>query len=71
MIPQQPPPRTDDILASFKGKRYLSLMDMCHGLYEIEIGEEDRPKTSFVTPDCQRLQRRLPFGFASSPAIFQ
>ncbi|KAL8440684.1 hypothetical protein Emag_007822 [Eimeria magna] len=50
-IPQQPLPRTDDILASFN--------------------EEDCPKTSFVTPDCQRQYRRLPFGFASSPAIFQ
>ena len=31
VIPQQPLPRTDDILASFKGKRYFSVMDMCHG----------------------------------------
>ena len=71
VIPQQPLPRTDDILASFKGKRYFSVMDMCHGFYKIEIVEEDRPKTSFVTPDCQRQYRRLPFGFASSPATFQ
>ena len=71
VILQQPLPRTDDILASFKGKRYFSVMDMCHGLYHIETEEEDRPKTSFVTPVCQRQYRRLPFGFASSPAIFQ
>ena len=44
---------------------------MCHGFYQIEIEEEDRPKTSFVTPDCQRQYRRLSSGFASSPAIFQ
>ena len=71
VIPQQSLPCTDDILAAFKGKRYLSVMDMCHGFYQIEIEEEDRPKTSFVTPDCQRQYRRLPFGFASRPAIFQ
>ena len=71
VIPQQPSARTDDILASFKGKRHFSAMDMCHGFYQIEIEEEDRPKTSFVTPDCQRQYRCLPFGFASSPAIFQ
>ena len=71
MIPQQSLPRTDDILASAKGKRYFSVMDMCHGFYQIEIEEEDRPKTSFVTADCQRQYRRVPFGFASSPAIFQ
>ena len=68
---QQPFPRTDDILASFKGKSYFSVMDMCHGFYQIEIVEEDRPKTSFGTPDCQRQYRRLPLGFASSPASFQ
>ena len=71
VIPQQPLPRTDDIVASFKGKRYLLVMDMCHGFGQIEIEEEDRPKTSFVTPDCQSQYRRLPLGFASSPAIFQ
>ncbi|KAL8441664.1 hypothetical protein Emed_007526 [Eimeria media] len=70
-IPQQPSPRTDDILASFKGKQYFSVMDMCSGFYQIEIEEADTPKTAFVTPDCQRQYRRLPFGFASSPAIFQ
>ena len=69
-MPQQPLPRTDDILASFKGKRYFSVMDMCHGFSQIEIGEEDRTKTGFMTPYCQRQYRRLPFGFASSPAIF-
>ena len=68
---QQPLPRTDDILASFKGKRYFSVMDMCHGFYQIEIEEKDRIKTSLLTLDCQRQYRRLPFGFASSPAIFQ
>lgn len=41
------------------------------GFYQIEIKDEDRPKTRFVTPDCQRQYRRLPFGFAPSPAIFQ
>ena len=37
-IPQQPLPCTDDTLASFKGKRYFSVMEMCHGFYQIEIG---------------------------------
>ena len=70
-IPRQPVPRPDDILASFKGNRYFLVMEMCHGFYQIKIVEEEPHKTSFVTPDCQRQYRRLPFGFASSPAIFQ
>ncbi|KAL8447563.1 hypothetical protein Emed_004351 [Eimeria media] len=68
---EPPLPRTDGILASFNGKKYFSVLDMCKGFYQIEIVEKDRPKTSFVTPDCQPQYRRLPFGSASSPAIFQ
>ena len=71
VIPPQPLPRTDDILASCNGKRYFSVMNMRHESYRIEIEEEDRPQTSCLTPDCQRQYRRLPFGSASSPAIFQ
>ncbi|KAL8442993.1 hypothetical protein Emag_006158 [Eimeria magna] len=69
-IPQQPPRRTDDILASFNGKKYFSVLDMCKGSYQIEVFDEVRAKTSFVTPECQRQYRGLPFGFASSPATF-
>ncbi|KAL8441803.1 hypothetical protein Emag_006888 [Eimeria magna] len=53
-VPQQALPRTDDIVASCRGKKYLSILDVCKGFYQIEIVEEDGPKTSFVTPDCQR-----------------
>ena len=71
VIPQRPFPRTNDILAFFKSKWYFSVMNMCHGFYQIKIEDEDSPKISFVTPDCQRQYRRLPFGFVSSPVIFQ
>lgn len=71
VIPKQPLPRTDDILGGFHGMRYFSVMDMTSGFHQIEIVEEDRPKTAFVTPDVHRQFKRLPFGFASSPAIFQ
>ncbi|KAL8424925.1 hypothetical protein Efla_006688 [Eimeria flavescens] len=70
-IPEQPLPRTDDRLAFFQGKRYFSVLDMCSAFYQIEIEEQDRSKTSFVTPDCQRQYKRITFGFASSPASFQ
>ncbi|KAL8437864.1 hypothetical protein Efla_007446 [Eimeria flavescens] len=46
LIAQRPLPRTDDIIASFNVKGSFSLLDMCSGFYQIEIAEEDRPKTS-------------------------
>ncbi|KAL8440727.1 hypothetical protein Emag_007782 [Eimeria magna] len=54
-IPQQPLPRTDDILASFNGKKYFSVIDMCKGFYQIEIAEEDCPKTASSPPTASDM----------------
>ncbi|KAL8442409.1 hypothetical protein Emag_006471 [Eimeria magna] len=56
-ISQQPLPRTDDILASFNGKKCFSVLDMCKGFYQIEIAEEDRPVVARALADSQA---RLP-----------
>lgn len=70
-VPKKPIPRTDDILASFHGMQYFSVMDMTSGFHQIEIAEEDRPKTAFVTPDVHRQFKRLAFGLSASAQIFQ
>ena len=58
-IPQQPLPRTQNILAFLKGKKYFSSMDMSSKFYLIKLTEKSRLKTSFMTPDCRRQYRRL------------
>ncbi|KAL8429155.1 hypothetical protein ACSSS7_006759 [Eimeria intestinalis] len=47
-IPQQPLPRTDDILASFNGKRYFSVLNMCQGFYRSRLPKKTarRPASS-------------------------
>ncbi|KAL8431889.1 hypothetical protein ACSSS7_004970 [Eimeria intestinalis] len=41
------------------------------GLYQIGIAEEDPPETRFLSSDCQRQCRRLPFCFALQPSRIQ
>ncbi|UYV69302.1 K02A2.6-like [Cordylochernes scorpioides] len=46
-----PLPRNDDVLDSLTGAKFFSSMDLRTGYWQIEIDEEDREKTAFITPD--------------------
>lgn len=65
-----PLPRIDDQLDSLAGYQYYTVLDLASGYYQISINEEDRYKTSFVTPDGQFEFNRMPFGLANAPANF-
>ncbi|KAL8434924.1 hypothetical protein ACSSS7_002811 [Eimeria intestinalis] len=67
-IPQQPLPCTDDILASPNGKRYFFVRHV-PGILPVRDPPGRPPENQLRHP--RRQYRRLPFGFASSPAIFQ
>ena len=70
-VPKYPLPRIEDVLRSFEGKKFFSVMDLTSGFWQIPIRKEDRPKTAFVTTEGLFEWNRLPFGLASSPAYFQ
>ena len=43
---------------------------MASGYYQLEVAEEDRDKTAFVTKDGRFSFRRMPFGLCNAPATF-
>ena len=70
-VPRYPLPRIDDVLQSFEGKKFFSVLDLTSGFWQIPIRKEDRHKTAFVTSEGLFEWNRMPFGLASSPAYFQ
>uniref|UniRef100_A0A5S6QSG4 Reverse transcriptase n=1 Tax=Trichuris muris TaxID=70415 RepID=A0A5S6QSG4_TRIMR len=65
-----PLPRMDDVLDRLGGSKYFSRLDLRNGYWQLEVEENDRPKTAFVTPDGLYQFKRMPFGLANAPATF-
>lgn len=66
-----PLPRIDDALDRLRGARYFSTLDCDQAFHQIEVEENSKDKTAFVTPDGLYQYKVLPFGLSSSPATFQ
>ena len=55
---------------ALEGCRYFTTLDMASGYYQLEVAEEDRDKTAFVTKNGLFSFRRMPFGLCNAPATF-
>ena len=56
-----PLPLLQDCMDVLEGCRYFSTLDMASGYYQLEVAEEDRDKTEFVTKYGLFSFRRMPF----------
>ena len=66
-----PLPNIEECLDVIGETEFFSALDMCSGYYQIEIAEEDRHKTAFITRNGLYQYRRMPFGLCNAPATFQ
>ena len=66
-----PLPNIGDCLDALAGNQYFSTLDMASGYYQIELAEEDRKKTAFITRLGQHEHTRMGFGLCNAPATFQ
>lgn len=66
-----PLPLIDDQLDRLAGNSLFISLDLASGYYQIPIAEDSQDKTSFVTPDGQYQFKRMPFGLANAPSVFQ
>ena len=66
-----PLPRLDESIESFFGARFFSTLDLLSGYHQIEVFEDDKPKTAFTSEFGHFEYNRMPFGLTNAPATFQ
>ena len=62
--------RTNDVLEALGGGQWFSCLDLASGYRQMQVKEEDRPKTAFSTHRGQFQWRVMPFGLTNGPARF-
>ena len=67
-MPAYPVPRIDSILDSLGGNTMFCVLDLRMCYFQIGVRDEDRPKTTIVTPFGAWQHRRLPMGLNGAAA---
>jgi len=66
-----PLPRLDESIESFFGAKFFTTLDLLSGYHQIEVFEDDKPKTAFTSEFGHFEYNRMPFGLTNAPATFQ
>ncbi|XP_053968337.1 uncharacterized protein LOC128869757 [Anastrepha ludens] len=65
-----PVPVVEEVLEKIQNAKYFTVMDLKNGFFHVEIDENSRKYTAFVTKEGLYEFNRAPFGFCNSPAVF-
>ena len=65
-----PLPQIEDNLDAMAGSKWFTTLDMASGYWQVEMSEEDRPKTAFATRYGLFEWNVMPFGLCNAPATF-
>ncbi|CAH1243923.1 GIN1 [Branchiostoma lanceolatum] len=66
-----PMPRIDEIIDGVGASRYISVIDLTKGFYQIPLSSRARSKSAFQTFLGHFEFTRMPFGMKNAPACFQ
>jgi hypothetical protein len=66
-----PLPRIDDSLDALGGSEWFTTLDLTSGYWQVELSEDAKEKTAFVTRSGLYHWKVLPFGLTSAPSTFE
>ena len=66
-----PLPRISDMLSQLSTGKLFSKLDANSGPWQVELCEESKLLTTFITPWGRFCFNRMPFGICSAPEFFQ
>ncbi len=70
-IDQYPLPKPEDLFATLSGGRKFTTLDLSHAYNQLELDESSQKYVTINTLRGLYKYKRLPFGIASAPAVFQ
>ena len=71
VLTSYPLPNLTETLDRLAGATFFTSIDMVSGYHQIEVAEEDKAKTAFISPYGLYQYCRMPYGLAGAPATFQ
>lgn len=66
-----PMPEMASHIDTVAGAKYITVCDVQNAFHQIPVAEADQEKTAFVTRNGKWVFKRLPFGIANAPFLFQ
>ena len=70
-VPEHPMPTTDDLFTQLNGEEKFTKLDLSSAYQQVLLDEQSRQYITINTHRGLFRYTRLPFGVASSPALFQ